>query len=179
MNYEELLKIRGKELRDDHLCRRRFLRHQKLSAKGSVQAASSVVLGEINPVSSPTISLGTRALSSEPRSNSSTSPTSSQMGTGSTSDSGSLSTLRGVEIRDDSFSNRRLWVLFGVQKNRPTLKLAQLNTENYKDDDAFFQALKKKYRKRRGFWKTWFSIWRLSYCDFVKVIAPSHRSSIN
>ena len=60
-------------------------------------------------------------------------------------------------------------VLFGVKGTRRTLELAQINTLEHKEDEVFFQSLKKEYRRLRGVLRYWFSIWRLKHCDFVKV----------
>jgi hypothetical protein len=62
-----------------------------------------------------------------------------------------------------------LLILFGVIGSRRTLELAQIDTKQYTKDGTFFHDLKKSYKEFRGFWRYWFSVWRLSYCDFVKV----------
>lgn len=61
------------------------------------------------------------------------------------------------------------FVLFGVKGTRRTLELAQINARKYLNDNAFFGDMRKQYRELRGFARYWFSIWRLSHCDFVKV----------
>jgi hypothetical protein len=62
-----------------------------------------------------------------------------------------------------------LFVLFGVKGSRRTLELPQIDTKKYNDDRTFFAELRNQYKAYRGFWKYWFSVWGLSYCDFVKV----------
>lgn len=61
------------------------------------------------------------------------------------------------------------YVLFGVKGTRRTLELAQINARKHTNDNAFFWDMRKQYRELRGFLRYWFSIWRLSHCDFVKV----------
>lgn len=61
------------------------------------------------------------------------------------------------------------YVLFGVKGPRRTLELEQIEVNEHSDDNTFFQSLMQAYRKHRGFWRYWFSIWQLSHCDFVKV----------
>lgn len=61
------------------------------------------------------------------------------------------------------------FVLFGVKGTRRTLELAQINARKYVNDSAFFWDMRKQYRELRGFLRYWFSIWRFSHCDFVKV----------
>lgn len=61
------------------------------------------------------------------------------------------------------------FVLFGVKGTRRTLELAQINANKYLNDNAFFENMRKQYRELRGCLRYWFSIWRFSHCDFVKV----------
>ena len=61
------------------------------------------------------------------------------------------------------------YVLFGVKGPRRTLELEQIEVNENSDDKTFFQRLMQAYRKHRGFWRYWFSIWQLTHCDFVKV----------
>lgn len=48
-------------------------------------------------------------------------------------------------------------------------KLAHIEIKWYFNDNAFFQSLTQAYKKHRGFWRYWCSVWQLAYCDFVKV----------
>lgn len=61
------------------------------------------------------------------------------------------------------------FVLFGVKGTRRTLELAQINVRKCMNDDALFGDMRNRYRELRGFLRYWFSIWRFSHCDFVKV----------
>ena len=63
------------------------------------------------------------------------------------------------------------FVFFGVKGPRRTLELAQINAKNYVNDSAFFKDMSKHYKSLRGYLRYWFSVWRLTYCDFVKVRA--------
>jgi hypothetical protein len=62
-----------------------------------------------------------------------------------------------------------LYILFGVKGARRTLELAQIDAKRHKDDGLFFMELRMHYKQLRGFWRRWFSVWRLKHCDFVKV----------
>ena len=72
-----------------------------------------------------------------------------------------------VNINEPARAN--LYVLFGVKGSRRTLELEQVEVNKHSDDNSFFQSLRLAYRKHRGFWRYWFSIWQLNHCDFVKV----------
>ena len=60
-------------------------------------------------------------------------------------------------------------VLFGVKGPGITLKLARIETGNYRRDDIFFWTMKQRFKQCRRSLRYWLSIWRLSHCDFVKV----------
>ena len=60
-------------------------------------------------------------------------------------------------------------VLFGVKGPRRTLELAQIDTAQYNQDEAFFAQMKKEYRKHRGSLRYWLSLWQFNHCDFVQV----------
>lgn len=80
-----------------------------------------------------------------------------------------ISTHQGVPVNVTASTINESFVLFGVQGCRRTLELAQINISPNTDDDVFFRNLKASYRKHRGFWRYWLSIWQMRYCDFVKV----------
>jgi hypothetical protein len=63
----------------------------------------------------------------------------------------------------------QLFVLFGVKGTRRTLELAQINTKKHTNDKTFFEDMRNEYRYLRGYLRYWFSVWRFSHCDFVKV----------
>ncbi len=64
-------------------------------------------------------------------------------------------------------------ILFGVRGRRITLELAQIDTLTHSRDDLLFWTLKQQYKQRRGSLRFWLSIWKLSHCDFVKVVSNS------
>ena len=70
-------------------------------------------------------------------------------------------------------------VLFGVNGPRITLELGQIDTIKYGRDDQFFWNFKQQYEQHRGFLRYWFSVWRLSHCDFVKVISNTMLDASN
>ncbi|GFF25909.1 hypothetical protein IFM61606_09579 [Aspergillus udagawae] len=61
------------------------------------------------------------------------------------------------------------WILFGVQGARRTLTPAQISVNDQSTDYSVFQELKESYRTHRGRLRLWFSIWRLEFCEVVKV----------
>ena len=61
-------------------------------------------------------------------------------------------------------------ILLGVKGPRITLELAQIDTLKYCRDALFFWTLKQQYKQCRGRLRHWLSIWKLTHCDFVKVI---------
>lgn len=63
----------------------------------------------------------------------------------------------------------QLVILFGVKGARLTLELAQINTLRYDQDHIFFHHLREQHKDLRGWLRHWFSFWRLSHCDYVKV----------
>lgn len=61
------------------------------------------------------------------------------------------------------------WILVGIQGARRTLTPAQIPVSDQSTDHDVFQELSKCYRAYRGRLRLWFSIWRLGYCEVVKV----------
>jgi hypothetical protein len=74
-----------------------------------------------------------------------------------------------LQTGDESF------VFFRIQGTRRTLELVQINVKKYDNDATFFRELKDQYRKHRGFWRHWFSIWQWHHCDFTKVCSGSSK----
>lgn len=68
------------------------------------------------------------------------------------------------------------WILFGVQGASRILKPSQIPVSHQMTDYSLFQELKKCYQSRRGRPRLWFSIWRLEYCESVKVWCYSNCS---
>lgn len=64
------------------------------------------------------------------------------------------------------------YILFGVQGSRRTLTPSQISTNGQSTDSSVFQDLRKCYQTHRGKLRIWFSIWRLEYCEVVKVHLP-------
>ena len=62
-----------------------------------------------------------------------------------------------------------MYVLFGVKGSRRTLELAQIDAIKHSKDSNFFSNLLSIYKIFRGFWRYWFSVFRLNHCDFVEV----------
>jgi hypothetical protein len=66
-------------------------------------------------------------------------------------------------------SGLQRWILFGVQGSRRSIELEQIAIDDHVQDGRLYRSLRKHYRKYRGTMKLWLSIWRLSFCDGVKV----------
>ena len=73
-------------------------------------------------------------------------------------------------------SKQKGFVLFGVQgakRLQPArIRLSQIDVENCKDDDGFFDELAVEFRKLRGFFRWALSIWQFRTCDFI-VVRPN------
>jgi hypothetical protein len=80
-----------------------------------------------------------------------------------------LDSRDGLKVDLSTETEHELFILFGVQGARKTLELAQIDVTKHADDSSFFCDLRKEYKRLRGFWRYWLSIWQLKYCDFVKV----------
>jgi hypothetical protein len=75
----------------------------------------------------------------------------------------------GLKVDLSTETENELFVLFGVQGACKTLELAQIDVTKHVEDSSFFRDPRREYRRLRGFWRYWLSIWQLKYCDFVKV----------
>ena len=77
-----------------------------------------------------------------------------------------------LELSGDACVNvgeyQQRYLLFGVKGAEKTPNLTQICARHL-DDDGLFRELLVTYNRLRGFWRYWFSIWRLRHCDFVKV----------
>ncbi|KAF2474931.1 uncharacterized protein BDR25DRAFT_113066 [Lindgomyces ingoldianus] len=76
------------------------------------------------------------------------------------------------------------WILFGIQGNRWSLELEQITVSSLINDPTFFQELKARYKKHRGWLRMLLSPFRFQFCRFVKVcllkfllIAPPYTHS--
>lgn len=74
-----------------------------------------------------------------------------------------VSTASKVNTQD----KEKIYVLFGVTAGED-LHLAQIEVQDFKDDQ-FFEQLRKRYSELRGFFRKWFGIWQYSHSEFVKV----------
>ncbi|KAF4631646.1 hypothetical protein G7Y89_g6486 [Cudoniella acicularis] len=163
--YKILLKSDMDKPKHGHLCRPRIANNLKFKSTvlGWIAAASSTSTGA-NPqntsVSNVSQTPQTAQLDSSRAVSKSGSPTSAP-------DLGN-NTHQGVQINVTESTNKKSFVLFGVQGGRRTLELAQINISTNTDDCIFFKDLRATYRKHRGFWRYWLSIWQMRYCDFVK-----------
>lgn len=80
-----------------------------------------------------------------------------------------ITSQRAQKAAPDPVSETRSYILFGVQGSRRTLTPSQIPIINQSTDSTVFQDLKKCYQTYRGRLRLWFSIWRLEYCEVVKV----------
>jgi hypothetical protein len=69
----------------------------------------------------------------------------------------------------DSEQNKQLWVVFGVEGPRITLELDQIGNGDLQSDPVFLRKLRRRHYLLRGWLRSYFSFWRLSYWEFVKV----------
>lgn len=68
-------------------------------------------------------------------------------------------------------ASRRTWILLGIQGEKRTMEPAEIQVDEWTTDYHFFKALRLCYRRHRGKLRLWFSIWRLHYCEVVKVMS--------
>lgn len=69
----------------------------------------------------------------------------------------------------DPNNSLQWWILFGVRGARRTLVPTQIHVTSQTTDSHIFQELKRCYRIYRGRLRLWLSVWRLEYCEVVKV----------
>ncbi|CAI6058733.1 unnamed protein product, partial [Clonostachys chloroleuca] len=60
------------------------------------------------------------------------------------------------------------YILLGAQGPARTLTPAEVHVNDQSTDSSVFHDLRERYEIRRGFWRMWFSIWRLEYCHVAK-----------
>ncbi|KAH8648915.1 hypothetical protein BGZ60DRAFT_422582 [Tricladium varicosporioides] len=166
-NYQSLLKQRGYKLQGNHLCKKILSatpKRSRFNFAKIIQAAGSIIY----PHYPPSLS-GHNSATNSDASSSNTIQVVSQMNSSNSSVQGpSLANQQSHQMGLNTTTDSQLFILFGVKGPRRTLELAQVNTKSYTCDGSFFQDLRYKYRQMRGFWRYWFSVWRLGYCDFVK-----------
>ena len=172
--FQRLIKMNGAgpKYEYEHLCKGR--KHQILSWKDMLQAFMR--LHQERPSgSSASSSRSTSGSSSDGSANESFRSSTTTLAARSNSQS-SVQTISApqssVARQEKSItmpSTKELYILFGVKGPRRTLELAQIDTTKCTDDDSLFSDLLTSYKSLRGFWRYWFSVWRLNHCDFVKV----------
>ena len=175
---ETILRCRGEVTHGDHLCgpRRRSTGWSLATViKGIKMAAVSA--------SSPGGGwYGSSSAASAMQINQGTSPgqdrQSQERQTGPTAQRPTTNQHRATQISIEMPEIDQALVLFGVKGPRRTLELAQIDTLRHGQDGLLFWTLGKEYKKLRGALRYWFSIWRLSHCDFVKVGHSEKASSI-
>ncbi|KAF4959860.1 hypothetical protein FGADI_1363 [Fusarium gaditjirri] len=69
-----------------------------------------------------------------------------------------------------------LRIVFGVPMGPKTLHVVPIPV--YQPVSNVFPQLKAEYRRMRGRWRTWFSFWQLSHCNFVKFESIAHNIAV-
>jgi hypothetical protein len=97
-------------------------------------------------------------------------PGSKTQNTRASSQSGNTSisasdTLVGSQFEVDDFMQR---FVFFTLKNGQDYRLSQIGVYNV-GDDGFFNALKREYRKGKGWTRRFLSVWKFAYCEFTMV----------
>ncbi|KAL8364769.1 hypothetical protein RB595_003849 [Gaeumannomyces hyphopodioides] len=123
---------------------------------------------------------------SSPPANEVTSGSGPSQGTGDTGRTISLRTLvrwllglfRAAESPPESTTDKRWWILVAVQAAWPSSAVApisQFGLNDKNNDSDFFRKLKQCYEGQRGWWRLWFLIWQLDYCEMTRFrqIAPT------
>lgn len=172
--FQLLLKQRGSITQQNHLCRGRLKRFPAWSFLAGVTHAvgSSQNLQPSNGSTASSLTTSNR----EPRLSTLIRPT--RASGASISRLGQVSSnQQGPHEAIPIISPDHFFVLFGIEGTRKSLELAQIDVKEYKNDSTFFNKLLLEYQPRRGFLRYWFSVWRLSHCDFVKACSMSSHSS--
>ena len=165
-SYQSFLRRRKKVYQHNHLCGTRKQKNPSIiSMTGILQAAGSAFhpdrwygSSRSSSATSPQATRPTGVTGSSPARNTQL----SAQRTATSNQPAAQTTIDMPQIKES-------FVLFGVKGTRRTLELAQINARKYLNDNAFFGDMRKQYRELRGFLRYWFSIWRFSHCDFVKV----------
>lgn len=166
---EGLLASRGTVNEHDHLCRSRRRQsfwtwsHILDSIRFASPASGSRYQGQYSPSAGPLSSQTPRT--TNPKGSSSGSPTQDKSTTQGAQTIQQQSTNAAISVQG---ANNPV-VLLGVKGSRITLELAQIDAIKHCKDNLFFWTLKEQYKQHRGVLRYWFSIWKLSHCDFVKV----------
>lgn len=159
----------------DHLCKHHAqprglsgLKHRFWQLKGLYSNWASI------PNSSPTTAIDQITI---PSGSTSTNPREEKPDSLPPLDPSQDNTMKEISCQQDlslpmTSLQQSLFVMFGVKGPRRTLELAQIGTKEQGDDCTFFTELRRKHKSLRGFWRYWFSVWRLSHCNFVKVSLP-------
>ncbi|KAL8350115.1 hypothetical protein RB601_001390 [Gaeumannomyces tritici] len=114
--------------------------------------------------------------------NPATAGSASSQGTEATGSTGSLGTLtlrqHGLVRTAESTIDNKWWILVGVQAGWPSSAVApisQFGLDEKNTDSDFFRKLKQCYEGQRGWWRLWFLIWQLDYCEVTRFrqIAPT------
>jgi hypothetical protein len=61
------------------------------------------------------------------------------------------------------------WIIVGFQSNNGSAELEHIAIDGFTNDSSFFRSLRGYHWKHRGFFKIWFSVWRVGACDSVRV----------
>lgn len=72
-------------------------------------------------------------------------------------------------VTPGSTNNQQWWILLGIKGAQRTLVPTQIHVTSQTTDSDIFQELKNSYKIHRGRLRLWFSVWRLDYCEVVKV----------
>jgi hypothetical protein len=123
---------------------------------GGQQKASAIATGSSTATGTTVQATG----SSQPKNNSPTSTQQQGISSANQPQTSASSSGNSASIR---------WILFGVQGSRLSMELEHIEIDNYVNDSHFYRSLRGHYRKHRGQLKLWFSVWRLGFCDGVKV----------
>ncbi|KAI9147240.1 Ankyrin repeat domain-containing protein [Paramyrothecium foliicola] len=113
---------------------------------------------------------GSTILSSSSTSTTQASAASLSTQSSSTASFGSVgpTTSQQPQTSANQLSQNESWILFGAQGSRRTLFPVQISINSQMTDYNLFQELKRCYQAHRGWFKLWFSIWRLDYCEVVR-----------
>ena len=81
------------------------------------------------------------------------------------------STVTGINTSStpDEDQGKGRWLAFGVWGSQTTVDLNQVDKHTLASDKLFLAEIKRRHDTMRGWLRLYFTFWRLSYWEFVKV----------
>ena len=153
------LKCRPADETSSHVCWRRRFRSKatNLASGSSIVPSSATLTGSNTSKSGITGKSGTRI------------PVSIR---GKPLKSGQAFGSTGVSIPIAPNFPQSPFVLFAASGRRRTLDVENIDVNMQSTDQIFFREVLRTFKRFRGPWKCWLSMWKMYHCEFVRVRTP-------